>query len=53
MTRSMHIALSDLRLHRLAVTYPGARRYTLADDVEAVPLSMLAGDWDPFEPSVA
>jgi len=53
MTRSMHIARSDLRLHRLTVTYPGATRYTLADDVEAVPLSMLAGDWDPFEPSVA
>jgi len=49
MTPSIRIARSDLKLQRVAVVYPGARRYALAEDVEVVPLSALAGDWDPFE----
>jgi uncharacterized protein len=43
MTSSMHIALSDLKLNRLVVAYPGARRYALADRVEVIPLVDLVG----------
>lgn len=42
MTASMRIALADLGLERIAVVYPGTRRYALADRVEAVPLATLA-----------
>ncbi|MFN2375238.1 MAG: ATP-binding protein [Candidatus Binatia bacterium] len=42
MTPSMRIALDDLGLERIAVIYPGTRRYALADRVEAVPLATLA-----------
>lgn len=41
-TRSIRIALDDLRLEKVVVLYPGARRYPLADRVEVVPLSALA-----------
>lgn len=41
-TPSIRIALEDLQLERVAVVYPGTRRYALADRVEAVPLSALA-----------
>ena len=40
---SMRIALSDLRLDRLLVVYPGSRRYSLADRVEVIPLIELVG----------
>jgi len=40
-TRSMHVAMQDLALERLYVVYPGRRRYTLADGIEAVPLTAL------------
>ncbi len=43
LTPSMRIALQDLRLDALYAVYPGTRRYALADKVEAVPLSELAG----------
>ena len=39
LTRSMSIALQDLKLDALYVVYPGTRRYWLADRVEAVPLA--------------
>lgn len=39
MTPSILTALQDLRLDRLMVVYPGARRYPLADRVEAVPFA--------------
>ena len=42
LTPSLQIAKSDLGLHRIAVIYPGNRRYTLADGIEAVPLATLA-----------
>ena len=42
MTPSIRIALEDLGLERIAVVYPGTRRYTLADRVEVVPLATLA-----------
>lgn len=43
LTPSMRIAMSDLRLDALYAVYPGARRYALAESVEAVPLSALLG----------
>ena len=42
-TPSIRNALTDLGLERVAVVYPGDRRYPLADEVEAVPVSQLAG----------
>ena len=42
MTPSLHIALGDLQLERVAVIYPGDKRYLLSDRVEAVPLEALA-----------
>jgi uncharacterized protein len=41
-TPSIRIALEDLKLERVAVIYPGLKRYPLADRVEAVPLASLA-----------
>ena len=41
LTPSMRIALDDLKLERIAVVYPGAKRFPLADRVEAVPLDAL------------
>jgi predicted AAA+ superfamily ATPase len=41
MTASMRIALNDLSLDALYVVYPGARRYRLAQGVEAVPLACV------------
>jgi hypothetical protein len=43
LTPSMSIAMSDLRLERLYVVYPGTRRYSLRHDVEVVPLGAIAG----------
>ncbi|MBK6847762.1 MAG: ATP-binding protein [Proteobacteria bacterium] len=42
MTKSMHIALADLRLSALYVAYPGPRRYRLAPRVEVLPIGDLA-----------
>lgn len=42
MTRSIGIALEDLGLERVAVIYPGDKRYPITDRVEAVPLHTLA-----------
>ena len=42
LTPSMRIALEDLKLERIAVVYPGTRRYRLAEQVEAVPLDAVA-----------
>ncbi len=41
LTPSMRIALSDLKLDRVVVVYPGDRRYALADQVEVIPLAEL------------
>lgn len=38
LTPSMRTALVDLQLDRLAVIYPGERRYALTEQVEVVPL---------------
>ena len=42
MTPSIRNAVADLRLERVAVVYPGDKRYALAEKVEAVPVSELA-----------
>ena len=44
LTPSMRIACRDLGLERIAVIYPGARRYPLADRVEAIPLRALVDE---------
>ena len=41
MTRSLGIALTDLKLDCAFVVYPGAKRYPLADRVEAIPLAEI------------
>ena len=41
MTPSIRIALDDLGLRRIAVLYPGTKRFPIADRVEAVPLDSL------------
>lgn len=42
MTKSLHIALQDLRLERAWIVYPGERSYPVHEKVEAVPLADLA-----------
>jgi predicted AAA+ superfamily ATPase len=51
LTPSIRIALEDLGLERVAIVYPGAKRFTLADRVEAVPLATLAEPGSVFAPS--
>lgn len=41
MTPSIRTALTDLELERVAIVYPGAKRYSLAEEVEVVPLGEL------------
>jgi len=41
MSRSLGIAYQDLALDRAYVVYPGNKRYSLADRVEALPLSAV------------
>jgi predicted AAA+ superfamily ATPase len=42
LTPSIRIAVEDLGLERLAVIYPGTKRYALSEQVEVVPLATLA-----------
>lgn len=53
LTRSIGIALKDLGLKRVAVIHPGLKRFSLSEQVEAVPLSVLAGPASIFEPPLA
>lgn len=39
-TKSMHIALNDLKLENLYVVYPGIRSYPLHEKINALPLHM-------------
>jgi hypothetical protein len=41
MTKSMHIALNDLKLERLWVVYPGAKGYPMDEKVECIGLTEL------------
>ena len=42
LTRSMRIAIEDLRLDQLTVLYPGDRQYDLSEKVTVVPVTALA-----------
>jgi uncharacterized protein len=42
MTRSMHVALQDLALHRLWVVYPGSETYDLDARVRVIPLTAVS-----------
>jgi uncharacterized protein len=42
LTPSIRVAMGDLGLERVAVIYPGTRRYALDERVEVVPLAALA-----------
>ncbi|MDP1652946.1 MAG: ATP-binding protein [Rhodocyclaceae bacterium] len=44
MTPSLRITLDDLELERIAVIYPGTKRYTIAPRIEAVPLGEIWGN---------
>jgi uncharacterized protein len=41
-TRSMHVALHDLKLERLWVVYPGDRSFSVADRIELLPLTQIS-----------
>lgn len=43
LTPSMKFALEDLKLERIAVIYPGKKRYSLHRQVEAVPFDEISG----------
>ena len=41
LTRSMHVALQDLRLDHLWIVYPGSERYSLHERVTTIPLEAV------------
>jgi len=47
-TRSMHIAAEDLRLHRVYVVHAGTRACDLAPNVRAVPVGRILEDLAPL-----
>lgn len=49
LTRSIRIAIEDLRLKRVAIVYPGEKRFPLSEDVAAVPLARLADAESVFD----
>jgi predicted AAA+ superfamily ATPase len=51
LTKSIRIAIQDLNLDHLAIIYPGARSYPLADRVTAVPLEHIVQGADAIFPS--
>ncbi len=58
LTPSMRIALNDLELDRVIALYPGSQRYPLSEQVDVLPLSVLASDevWDALgleDPGIA
>ncbi len=46
LTKSMVIAMNDLKLTQLKVLYPGTKKYALADNIEAVPLTDVLKEFD-------
>ncbi len=44
LTRSMLIAMNDLKLSRLFVVYPGVERYSLAERIEVLPLTQVLNE---------
>jgi len=49
LTPSIRIALEDLGLERIAVIYPGNKRFPLAENVDAIPLEELGQRRQLFE----
>ena len=49
-TRSAAMAMSDLGLDRVAIIYPGSKRYPVSEAVEAVPLAALSTPGAVFSP---
>lgn len=47
-TRSMHVALHDLKLDTLDVVHAGSRTYPLKESIRALSLSRLLEDLDPL-----
>ena len=43
-TKSMRVAMTDLKLRRLFVVYPGTRRFELDDQIVALPLTSLLAE---------
>lgn len=43
MTPSMRIALEDLKLERIAVIYPGKKRYSLHKKIDVIPVDEILG----------
>ena len=46
LTKSMRVALDDLRLKHLFIVYPGSERFPLHEKVTAIPMSALSADGD-------
>lgn len=47
-TKSMHVALEDLKLEHLWVVYPGTLRYPMTEKITALPLREIGAlDWTP------
>ena len=42
MTKSLHIAIEDLKLEKAWIVYPGSERYRVHEKVECVGLGSLA-----------
>jgi hypothetical protein len=47
-TKSMRVAMADLKLKRLFVVYPGPRRFELDDDIIALPVTGLLEETASF-----
>lgn len=48
LTPSIRSALTDLSLDRLLIVYPGKRSYSLAENVEVIPVSLLKEGQSPI-----
>lgn len=48
MTKSLHIALSDLKLDRAWIVYPGGEAYRVHEKVEVVPLTAVSARMAPL-----
>ncbi len=45
MTKSVYIALEDLKLKKLWIVYPGKKQYSIHDKVEVLPLKNVPACW--------
>jgi hypothetical protein len=41
MTKSLHMAMQDLKLDQAFIVYPGTKTYRVAENVEVVPLPIV------------